>query len=62
MLTLAMQLHDQYVDKGKAKAKEITELSQRKYDELIGKANDYSNRTRSEADEYNKNTHANADS
>ncbi len=31
MLTLAMQLHDQYVDKGKAKAKEITEESQRKY-------------------------------
>lgn len=30
MLTLAMQLHDQYVDKGKAKAKEITEESQRK--------------------------------
>ena len=50
------------LERGKAKAKEITELSQRKYDELIGKANDYSNRTRSEADEYNKNTHANADS
>ena len=40
MLTLAMQLHDQYVDKGKAKAKEITDESQRRYDELIGNAND----------------------
>lgn len=48
MLTLAMQLHDQYVDKGKATAKEITEQAQRKYEELISKANDYSNRTRSE--------------
>ena len=38
MLTLAMQLHDQYVDKGKATAKEITEQSQRKYAETIEKA------------------------
>ncbi len=41
MLTLAMQLHDQYVDKGKATAKEITEQSQRKYAETIEKANEY---------------------
>ena len=61
MLTLAMQLHDQYVDKGKAKAKEITEESQRKYEEIIGSANDYSNRTRSEADQYSTDTRANAD-
>ena len=54
MLTLAMQLHDQYVDKGKAKAKEITDESQRRYDELIGNANDYSNRTRTEADNYSE--------
>ena len=58
MLTLAMQLHDQYVDKGKAKAKEITEESQRKYEEIIGSANDYSNRTRSEADQYSTDTRA----
>ena len=61
MLTLAMQLHDQYVDKGKAKAKEITEASQAKYEELVTKANDYSSRTRSEADDYNKSTRADAD-
>ncbi|MFR3353198.1 MAG: DivIVA domain-containing protein [Bifidobacterium bifidum] len=61
MLTLAMQLHDQYVDKGKAKAKEITEASQNKYNELVTKANDYSSRTRTEADEYNKQVHSDAD-
>ena len=61
MLTLAMQLHDQYVDKGKAQAKEIYEESQKKYQELITKANDYSNRTRSEADAYSKKVHEGAD-
>lgn len=52
MLTLAMQLHDQYVEKGKNKAKEITEASQNKYNDLVTKANNYSERTRSEADDY----------
>ena len=52
MLTLAMQLHDQYVEKGKTKAQEITEASQNKYNELVNKANSYSDRTRSEADAY----------
>ncbi len=61
MLTLAMQLHDQYVDKGKAKAKEITEASQAKYEELVTKANDYSSRTRTEADDYSKGARADAD-
>lgn len=61
MLTLAMQLHDQYVDKGKAKAREITEASQQRYDELIAQANDYSTRTRSEADDYSQRVHADAD-
>ena len=51
MLTLAMQLHDQYVEKGKNKAKEITEASQNKYNDLVTKANNYSERTRSEADD-----------
>ena len=49
MLTLAMQLHDQYVDKGKAKAKEITDTAQNRYEETVAKANDYSTRTRTEA-------------
>jgi DivIVA domain-containing protein len=61
MLTLAMQLHDQYVDKGKAKAKEITEASQVKYQEMLTKANDYSTRTRGEADEYAKQTRGKAE-
>ncbi len=56
MLTLAMQLHDQYVDKGKAKAKEITEESQRKYEEIIGSANDYFQPHCSEADQYSTDT------
>ena len=61
MLTLAMQLHDQYVDKGKAKANQIVEESQARYNEIVTKADDYSNRTRSEADEYNKQTRGDAD-
>ena len=61
MLTLAMQLHDQYVDKGKAKAKEITEASQNKYNDLVSKANDYSSRTRTEADDYGKRVRSDAD-
>ena len=49
------------LERGKAKAKEITEESQRQYEEIIGSANDYSNRTRSEADQYSTDTRANAD-
>ena len=61
MLTLAMQLHDQYVEKGKNKAKEITEASQNKYNDLVTKANNYSERTRSEADDYSTRTRSDAD-
>ncbi|WP_300765760.1 DivIVA domain-containing protein [uncultured Bifidobacterium sp.] len=61
MLTLAMQLHDQYVDKGKAQAKEIVTTAQNKYDNMVSKANEYSTRTRSEADEYSNQTRGKAD-
>ncbi|MCH4158763.1 MAG: DivIVA domain-containing protein [Bifidobacterium minimum] len=61
MLTLAMQLHDQYVDKGKAQAKDIVTTAQTKYDDMISKANEYSGRTRTEADEYSNQTRAKAD-
>lgn len=61
MLTLAMQLHDQYVDKGKAKAQQIVEESQARYNDIVAKADEYSGRTRTEADEYNKQTRGDAD-
>lgn len=61
MLTLAMQLHDQYVDKGKAQAKDIIETAQNKYNDMVAKANEYSSRTRSEADDYDKKTRTAAD-
>jgi DivIVA domain-containing protein len=44
MLTLAMQLHDQYVDKGKAKGAELIADGQSKHDASVAKADEYSNR------------------
>ena len=61
MLTLAMQLHDQYVDKGKATANELKEQAQRDYDELIAKAEEYSKRTHNEADSYSQQVRQQAD-
>ena len=73
MLSLAMQLHDQYVDKGKAKNAQlvsegesqrntlITEGEQKRA-ELIAEAEAYSQQTRNSADEYAKNTETDADS
>ncbi|MDN6235069.1 MAG: dihydrouridine synthase, partial [Bifidobacterium crudilactis] len=61
MWTLAMQLHDQYVDKGKAKGAELIADGQAKHDESVAKADEYSNRTHVAADEYAKRTHTDAD-
>ncbi|MCH4160916.1 MAG: DivIVA domain-containing protein [Bifidobacterium sp.] len=61
MLTLAMQLHDQYVDKGKAKGAELIADGQSKHDASVAKADEYSNRTHVAADEYAKRTHTDAD-
>ncbi len=41
MLTLAMQLHDQYVDKGKGQRPRRSPRKASAYEEIIGSANDY---------------------
>ncbi|MFT8531452.1 DivIVA domain-containing protein [Bifidobacterium aquikefiri] len=61
MLTLAMQLHDQYVDKGKAKGAELIADGQSKHDDLVAKGDSYMNRTHADADNYSKRVHDEAD-
>ena len=72
MLALAMQLHDQYVNKGKAQkaqlvaegdvAKEsMIEEGRKKYNALVGDAEEYSRHTREEADKYSQRIRQEAD-
>lgn len=73
MLALAMQLHDQYVDKGKAQnaqliaegqtiRKNLIDEGQRKHDEVIAQADEYSKKTHDSADQYSQQVHEDADS
>lgn len=61
MIALAMQLHDQYVDKGKAQRDQLITDGQAKYENAVKKADAYSARVHNDADEYSQKTRSEAD-